>query len=111
MALEVRQASATHVVRSPGFHRSCLQWSFIRSTTSQCWKYPSNQIRSVPVLHRLQSNYSASSVDDFVLPQDILTRLNDHLRRHGETQILSSDLGMLVKSTFGDAFRRKKTQA
>ena len=57
---------------------------------------------------RLQSHYSIASADTFVLTRNILSHLNDHLRRHNESQMSSSDLGILIKSAFEDAVERKR---
>ena len=63
---------------------------------------------SMPCYNRLQSKYSTASADAFILIQDILSHLNEHLRRQGEAGISSSELGILIKSTFGDAIQRKR---
>ena len=62
----------------------------------------------MPCYNRLQSKYSTASADAFILIQDILSHLNEHLRRQGEAGISSSELGILIKSTFGDAIQRKR---
>ena len=63
---------------------------------------------SMPCYNRLQSKYSTASADAFILIQDILSHLNGHLRRQGEAGIASSELGILIKSTIGDAIQRKR---
>ena len=53
-------------------------------------------------IHRLQSKYVTTSPDALVVTQVVHSHINDHLRRQYEIEISSCDLGVIVKSAFGD---------
>ena len=69
---------------------------------------PHNVVRFTFSHYRLQSKYTTASSGSFVLTQDILCDLNAHLKEEGESEVTSSQLGLVIKSVYGDAVERKR---